>query len=151
MTIRPQPPFTGACLCGSVQVTVTAAPLLTFACHCRDCQKFSASAYSLSVMFPSDGVHCSGELVTGGLGSNGRTHYFCKSCLNFVYSQIDGAEERMNLRTSMLNDAASFEPFVELMTGKKLPWANVPATHSFPQVPTSVGELQALMDDFAKL
>ncbi|MEO9818909.1 MAG: GFA family protein [Paracoccaceae bacterium] len=149
MTIRPKPPFMGACLCDSVQVKVTAEPLLTFACHCRDCQKFSASAYSLSVMFPRDGVHCSGELVTGGLGSNGRTHYFCKSCLNFVYSQIDGAEHRIKLRTSVLNDAASFEPFVELMTDEKLPWASVPATHSFPLVPTSLGELQALMDDFA--
>ncbi|MEO9517584.1 GFA family protein [Shimia sp.] len=151
MTIRPKPPFEGACLCGSVQVKVTAAPLLTFACHCRDCQKLCSSAFSLSVMFPSDDVHCSGELITGGLGSNGRTHYFCKSCLNFVYSQIDGAEHRINLRTSVLLDAASFEPFVELMTDEKLPWTSVPATHSFSQVPTSLDELQALMDDFAKL
>lgn len=150
MTIRPKPPFKGACLCGSVQVKVTAAPLLTFACHCRDCQKFSASAYSLSVMFPSDSFHCSGDLITGGLGSNGRTHYFCKSCLNFIYSQVDGAEHRINLRTSILLDAASFEPFVELVTDEKLPWATVPAINSYSHYPTSLDALQALMEAYAK-
>ncbi|MEM7635747.1 MAG: GFA family protein, partial [Pseudomonadota bacterium] len=104
----PELPLNGACLCGAVQVTVTAFPLLTLACHCRDCQKLSASAYSLTTMVPSDSFSCTGELITGGLGSSGRTHYFCKSCLNFVFSKIDGADHRINLRTSVLNEAASF-------------------------------------------
>lgn len=141
----PQPPFEGSCLCGAVQIRVTAPPLLTLACHCRDCQKLSASAYSLTTMFPSDHFSCTGELIKGGLCSSGRTHYFCKSCLNFVYSQIGGAEQRINLRTSVLNDAASFEPFVELMTDEKMPWSHVPVARSFSQYPASLDELQALM------
>lgn len=150
MVVRPKPPFEGTCLCGSVQVTATAPPLLTLACHCRDCQKLSASAYSLTTLFPSDSFSCTGELIKGGLASSGRTHYFCKSCLNFIYSQIAGADQRINLRTSVLNEAASFEPFIELMTDEKMPWADVPAVHSFPQYPESLGELQALMDAFSK-
>ena len=150
MVALPKPPFEGACLCGSVQVNMTAQPLLTLACHCRDCQKLCASAYSLTTMFPSDSFSFTGELIHGGLGSNGRSHYFCKSCLSFVYSQIQGAEQRINLRTSMLNDAASFEPFVELMTNEKIAWADVPAAHSFSQYPKSLDELQALMDDYSK-
>lgn len=145
-----KPPFEGSCLCGSVQVRATASPLLTLACHCRDCQKLSASAYSLTTMFPSDSFSCTGALITGGLGSQGRTHYFCKSCLNFVYSQIGGADQRINLRTSVLNEAASFEPFIELMTDQKMPWANVPAVHSFSQFPESLDALQALMSEYSK-
>jgi len=146
----PKPPYHGACLCGSVQVTVTAVPLLTLACHCRGCQKFSASAYSLTTMFPSDAFEHSGTLLKGGLGAAGRTHYFCQSCLNFIFSRIDGADHRINLRTSVLDKAASFAPFVEVMTDEKMPWARVPAVHSFAQYPKSPDALQALMDAYAE-
>lgn len=146
----PQPPYEGACLCGSVQVRVTALPLLTVACHCRDCQKLSASAYTLTTMFPVDAVSCTGALVRGGLRSDGRAHYFCKSCLNIVYSQLGHAPERINLRTSILKQAALFEPFVEVMTDEKMPWAQVPAVHSYAQVPASRDEVQSLMDAYSE-
>ncbi|SDW64012.1 Uncharacterized conserved protein [Ruegeria halocynthiae] len=145
----PEPPYTGACLCGAVQIRVAVSPLLTMACHCRDCQKLSASAYTLTTMFPRGGFSCTGDLVRGGLGSGGRVHFFCKSCLNFVYSQIGGTSERINLRTSMLEQAASFEPFVEVMTDEKMPWAHVPTIHSYPRFPESQEELQSLMDSYS--
>jgi len=100
-------------------------------------------------MFPIDSFSCTGELIKGGLGSEGREHYFCKSCLNFVFSKI-GAAQRINLRTSVLDDAASFEPFVELMTDKKMPWVNVPAAHSLAGFPETIEDLQALMDEYSK-
>ncbi|MEJ1993112.1 MAG: hypothetical protein P8X50_15870, partial [Maritimibacter sp.] len=46
---------------------------------------------------------------------------------------------------------ASFAPFVELMTDEKMPWAHVPAVHSYSRYPESLDELQALMDDYANL
>lgn len=100
-------------------------------------------------MFPSDGFFCTGDVIKGGLGSESRTHYFCKSCLSFVYTQIAGAEHRVNLRTSMLDDARDFEPFVELMTDEKIPWASIPAAHSFARYPDSAEQLQTLMDAYA--
>ncbi|MEP5729942.1 MAG: GFA family protein [Sulfitobacter sp.] len=145
----PEPPYTGACLCGSVQVIASAAPLLTLACHCLDCQKLSASAYSLTTMFARSRFSHTGDLIKGGLGSDGRAHFFCKSCLNFVFTRIQGAPDRVNLRSSILKDAAAFEPFVELMTDEKMPWAHVPAIHSFAQFPKSLEDLQFLMDEYA--
>src|SRR3546814_9366082 len=38
----------GSCRCGGIQLEITAAPLLTMACHCVGCQKMTASAFSLS-------------------------------------------------------------------------------------------------------
>lgn len=146
----PKPPYEGACLCGSVQVRATARPLLTVACHCRDCQKLSASAYTLTTMFPRHAFSCTGDLVRGGLRSDGRAHFYCKSCLNIIYSRLDGGPERINLRTSILHQAAVFDPFVEVMTDEKLPWAHVPAVHSYASAPTSLGELQSLMDAYAE-
>ncbi|WP_299075764.1 GFA family protein [uncultured Ruegeria sp.] len=148
--VCPKPPYAGACLCGAVRVKVTASPLLTLACHCRDCHKFSASAYSLTTMFPSDSFSYTGEVIKGGRHSSGRTHFFCASCLNFIYSRIEGADWRVNLRTSVLDQAASFEPFVELMTDEKMPWVDVPVAHSFSQFPQSLDDLQALLDGYAE-
>lgn len=146
----PEPPFEGACLCGAVRVRVTAAPLLTVACHCRDCQKLTASAYSLTTMFPRDAFAFTGTVIRGGLGSGVRRHFFCKSCLNFIFSEIAGADQRVNLRTSVLENAAAFAPFVELMTEDKMPWVQVPVAHSFARYPQTLEDLQALMDAYAR-
>ena len=145
----PSLPLNGTCLCGALTVTVTAPPLLTLACHCRDCQKLCASAYSLTTMVPLDGFACTGEVIRGGLGSDTRRHYFCKSCLNFVYSRIGADSPRINLRTSVLDDAAAFAPFVELMTEDKLPWVEVPAEHSFARFPDTVETLHGLIEAYA--
>lgn len=147
---RPQPPFQGACLCGSVQVVVTAPPMLTLACHCRDCQKLCASAFSLTTMFPKDSFSYSGAMTRGGHGLDGRAHYFCKKCMNFIYSQIGEATQRINLRTSILDNAEVFEPFVELMTDEKMPWAAPLAAHSFKRFPTTPEELQSLIDAYSR-
>lgn len=144
----PNLPLDGSCICGSVQVRVTAPPLLTLACHCRDCQKLCASAYSLTVMIPATGFSVSGELVMGGRKSEGRRHYFCPSCMGFVLSRIEGADTRVNLRASVLDDLTWFAPFVEMMTDEKLPWASVPAVRSFTRFPKSVEEVEALMADY---
>ena len=146
----PQLPIEGSCLCGSVRVRVIEQPLLTLACHCKDCQKLSASAYSLAAMFPAEGFSVTGELVTGGLRTEQREHNFCAKCLNLIFTRIKGADTRVNLRVSVLDDLTWFEPFVELMTEEKLSWSSVPAVHSFAQVPETIEELEALMEDYSK-
>ena len=142
-------PLKGSCLCGAVQVSVTAPPLLTLACHCRDCQKLSASAYTLTSMVPAENFSHTGDVIQGGRGSHDRVHFYCESCLSFVFSQISGADHRINLRTSVLDQSASLQPFVELMTNEKLPWVEVPAVHRFAEYPRSLEELQSLMEEYA--
>lgn len=146
---RPRLPLEGSCLCGSVRVRVTEPPLLTLACHCRDCQKLTASAYSLAAMFPAEGFSVTGDLVIGGLRTEQREHNFCARCLNLIFTRIKGADTRVNLRASVLDDLTWFEPFVELMTEEKLPWARVPAAHSFARFPESPEALAALMADYS--
>ncbi|KIC37028.1 aldehyde-activating protein [Leisingera sp. ANG-M7] len=143
-----QLPMKGACLCGQVQVCVTAPPLLTLACHCRDCQKLCASAFSLTAMFAAESFSVTGRLLAGGLRSGRREHNFCRDCLNFVFTRIQGAESRVNLRTALFADLARFEPFVELMTEEKLPWSSVPATHSYARFPETAVELETLMAEY---
>ena len=101
-------------------------------------------------MFPADSFSVTGDLVIGGLRSPGKKHHYCRSCLGFVYSCIAGADERVNLRISVLDDAASLPPFVEVMTEEQQDWARVPAIHSYSRFPASAEELMGLMEDYSK-
>ena len=147
----PKPPFNGSCLCGSVRVSIAAPPMLTLICHCRDCQKLTASAYSLTTRFPEDSFSRTGNFIVGGLKFIGHVHHFCKSCLNFIYPEIGEENRRINLSTSILDEAAFFEPFVELMSDHKMPWVSISAARSFSSYPENRRELHALMDDYSML
>lgn len=68
MAVKNMQEKTGQCRCGQVRFTVSQAPLLTMACHCRGCQRMSASAFSLSAAIPLEGFAVTqGEPVIGGL------------------------------------------------------------------------------------
>jgi hypothetical protein len=59
----PDPPYTGACLCGAVRYRVEARPLTITACHCDACKKMSGGTNLLVFTVPRDSFHhLSGEL-----------------------------------------------------------------------------------------
>ena len=49
-------PLTGGCQCGAVRYEIRAQPLTVYACHCTECQRQSASAFSLSLVVARDAV-----------------------------------------------------------------------------------------------
>ncbi len=56
-------PASGSCQCGQVQLKLTTPPLFTYACHCRDCQKRTGSAFSMGLVVAGDAVDVEGELM----------------------------------------------------------------------------------------
>ena len=42
-------PQTGGCQCGKIRYEITEAPQQVYACHCRDCQRLTSSAFSMGV------------------------------------------------------------------------------------------------------
>lgn len=133
---RPNLPAEGACRCGRVRLRITAAPILTMACHCTGCQRMSSSAFSLSAAIPSDGFEVvKGETVVGGLHGAEAEHHFCAHCMTWMFTRPTGIDWFVNLRPTMLEDAAWFAPFIETYTSEKLPWATTPAVHSFEKFP----------------
>jgi len=114
---------------------MSALPLLTMACHCRGCQRMTASAYSLTAMFPIDNFTIAiGEPVIGGLHSVHR-HYFCPYCMSWLFTRPHGVDQFVNVRPTMLDDVSWFAPFIETYVSERLPWANTPASYSFDEFP----------------
>jgi len=139
----------GECRCGQVGFQITAAPLITMACHCKGCQRMSSSAYSLSVAVPSDGFALTrGTPVIGGL-HGALQHYFCGYCMTWMFTRPPGMDWFVNVRSSLLENAGQLAPFIETCTKEKLPWAATPALRSYESFP-ALEEFPQLIEAYAK-
>nr|WP_281171965.1 GFA family protein [Leisingera daeponensis] len=124
-------------------------PLITLACHCLDCQRMSASAFSLTAIIPADGFRVvEGMPVARPLPGSPRHHYFCPSCMTWMYTKIGGADARVNVRPTLCYDSSWVEPFAETMTRDKLTWAETPAVHTYEAFP-SPAEFEELLAKFS--
>ncbi|MEO0996571.1 MAG: GFA family protein [Pseudomonadota bacterium] len=138
----------GKCRCAKVQFKVSAEPLITMACHCTGCQRMTASAFSLSTLYPSHGLKITlGEPIIGGLHGATR-HYFCAHCMSWLFTRPEGMDEFVNVRATMMEDARSYSPFVETYTIEKLPWATTHAAYSYDKFP-SPDDFPELFSEFA--
>ena len=147
---QPKLPLGGSCRCGAIRFEIQAAPAMTLACHCRDCQRMSASAFSLVAMLPAHGFEIlEGAPVARSSSGSTRHHHFCPRCMTLMFTKIEGVNDRVNLRATLCDDSSWFKPFVETMTKEKLPWAVTPARHSYVAFP-SPREFKGLLEDFAR-
>lgn len=125
----------GGCRCGRIRFRVKSAPVMTMACHCTGCQRMTASAFSLSALYASDGFEVmQGEPVIGGLHGPTR-HFFCPHCMSWLFTRPEGLDAFVNVRATLLDDARGFTPFIETWTCEMLPWAKTSAVHSFEKFP----------------
>ncbi|MEN3749173.1 GFA family protein [Sphingomonas sp. HF-S3] len=142
-------PMEGGCRCGQVRFRISAAPMLTMACHCTGCQHMSASAFSTSMAVPTDGFEIiAGEPVIGGLHGDRSRHHHCDWCKSWVFTRIVPEPGFINVRATLLDDPSGYAPFIETYRSEALPWAATSAVHSFetfPEMPDYAG----LIRDFA--
>jgi len=142
-------PWDGGCRCGRVRIRVTKPPMLTMACHCLGCQTMSASAFSLSMALPIDGLEVTqGEtvIVIGGIRGVPAHHHFCDWCRTWMFTRVEQFG-LVNLRPTMLDEHQDFTPFIETQTAEKLPWATTPAKHAFERFP-AMEDYQALIAEY---
>ena len=141
-------PLSGSCRCGRVEIRVSKPPIATSACHCRGCQKMSASAYSLTAMIPAEGFEVTkGEPVIGGLHGPQSHHFFCGHCMTWMFTRAEGMDWFVNVRPTMLDEAGWFRPFMETYTSTKLPFAETGAVRSFAEFP-AMEEYEGLLEEY---
>lgn len=148
----PQPslPIEGSCRCGELRIKISAPPMITMACHCKGCQKMSASAFSCSAAIPTSGFEVTaGEPVIGGVHGDDIHHYHCQHCKSWMFTRMAGMDWFINVRPTMLEDATWFAPFVETYTSTKFPWAVTGAVHGYPQFPP-LEAFEGLMKEFSE-
>ena len=76
-------PIKGSCQCGQVSYLLFAKPSLVIACHCKECQKLSTSAFSVTAIVASSAISFTGKLKeTMRIADSGNTNIgkFCPEC-----------------------------------------------------------------------
>ncbi|MBV7265663.1 GFA family protein [Erythrobacter sp. WH131] len=95
----------------------------------------TGSAFSLSALYSEEGFRSlAGETVLGGLKGPTR-HYFCKSCLSWLFTRPEGLNAMVNIRTPMLERPEHFPPFAEFYLDQGIPGAATGATRRFTDAP----------------
>lgn len=129
-------PWSASCLCGGVQMRITAAPVVAMACHCRGCQKLTSGSYSLTLMIPASGFDAQGDTEIGGLHRAESVHHFCAHCKNWLFTTGVAGGQFVNFRPTMLEDPSWVQPYIESYVSEKLPGVVSGAKVSFEQFPT---------------
>jgi hypothetical protein len=122
--------ITGGCLCGAVRYTAEADPTAATVCHCRDCQKFTGSAFAALVRAAKTDVKIAGPLKTftsiGGSG-NPILRHFCPECGSSI-AEESGAAARAGiiiLNVGTFDDPSLAKPGREIFRDDALPWLHV--------------------------
>ncbi|MDH3420698.1 MAG: GFA family protein [Gammaproteobacteria bacterium] len=119
-------PARGSCQCGNVTYHVTEEPLYTAVCHCLECQKLSASAFSVTMIMRRSGFELlSGELkrwerptASGGIA----VCWFCPDCGNRIYHENPAVPEIVRVKTGTLDDPSVLQPQVRGWMCRQQPW-----------------------------
>ena len=123
----------GGCACGDIRYKLTAAPMIVHACHCRDCQKLTGSAFVLNLWIERKFVEVRGaETVAFAQppGPSGSPHevFACGQCGTSLWSKYHSAPgDTLLLRAGTLDAPSAITPAVHIFTRSKVPWLELPA------------------------
>ncbi|MEP7241554.1 MAG: GFA family protein [Devosia sp.] len=125
----PQFPVEGGCQCGAVRYRVTAAPLGVYACYCKDCQRFSGTTHTLSMVFNvGDAALIAGRLAGfDKAADSGRTVRMlgCADCGTKIWNEPLHSPSLLILKPGTLDDATWAQPVGNIWTDRALPWVEI--------------------------
>lgn len=130
-------PLIGGCACGTRRYECTAAPIVEFLCHCRDCQRATGSAFAAVMMVPKaaltlDEAALKYHAVEANSG-NTLQRGFCPDCGATLLWRWPGDEKIRVLLAGTLDDPSGYTPSCEVWTGSANPWhPHVPGVPHYP-------------------
>lgn len=122
-------PITGSCQCGNVQYELLGPPLFVAACHCKECQNLSTSAFSITAMVNAGSVKFQGKLKDWSRvadSGNISAAKFCPECGNRIYHYDPKDPEKLKLKPSNLSDTSIINPTVHVWVSEKQEWYQIP-------------------------
>jgi len=137
----------GGCACRAVRYRLLAAPLIVHACHCRDCQRITGSAFVINIWIERRFVETGPVLprsfkLTAGTGKAHEV-FFCDACATTVWSRYHAPPgDTLFVRAGTLDRPEAVEPDVHIFTRSKLPWVVLPA---------GVPAFESMYGDFASV
>ena len=122
-------PIAGSCQCGGVKYKLLEAPLFIAACHCRECQKLSTSAFSITAMVNASSVEFEGEMQDWSrpaASGNVSAAKFCPTCGNRIYHFNPNEPDKLKLKPTNLSDTSIIKPTIHIWVSEKQDWYQIP-------------------------
>ena len=120
----------GGCACGAIRYKLAEPPLIVHACHCRDCQRITGSAFVINLWIERKFVEPSlapkSFRLTAGSGKPVDV-FFCDKCGTYLWSFYHAAPgDCLFVRAGTLDQPEQVKPDVHIFTRSKLPWLQLP-------------------------
>jgi hypothetical protein len=113
-----------------VRYEAAGAPLAVYVCHCRECQKQSASAFGISVILPRASVRVTrgrpkfcARTTDGGGELRGA---FCPDCGSRLWHERDAAPGSISIKGGSLDEPPDLGRAVHIWTARKLAGVAIP-------------------------
>jgi hypothetical protein len=120
----------GGCQCGAIRYEVSGPPGVIYACHCRECQCQSGSAFGMTMVVPAERFRLlQGEPKSfGRAGESGRvvTGWFCPECGTRLYHTPGKLAGNVNIKPGTLDDTSELRPAVHVWTRSAQGWFAMP-------------------------
>ena len=134
-----KPPYFGGCQCGKVRYKLKAEPISLIACHCKQCQLQSGSAFGMSMHVKTDTLEVKGQLKSFDRiadSGNKNTGYFCPQCGNRIYNVPQALKGILVLKPGTLDDTKWLKPNAMIWLKSAQEWVPIP-----PYMKTTDGQV----------
>jgi hypothetical protein len=121
----------GGCRCGRVRYHAPLARLPhAYACHCRDCQTWSGSAFSVQFILPEDQLSVTGDPalfeLTSPDGQRTSRQRACPVCFTRVYNTNTRRPGLAVVRAGTLDRSDELAIVAHIWTKRKLDGVDIP-------------------------
>ena len=120
----------GGCACGCIRYELCGDPMIVHACHCKDCQRLTGSAFVINAWTESTNLRIlshdgkTKKVVLKGGSGGPHTVCFCAECSTAIYSHYQ-TERSVFVRVGTLDEPSTLQPDVHIWTRSKLGWLDL--------------------------
>jgi len=112
-----------SCGCGAVTLRLGREIYTVFNCHCQDCRRHNASAYSSYVVSNLDGFNIlTGSEFIASYQKPPSTKYFCSQCGTPLYNCIDSYPNIRLCYLGTLENCEEYTPRMNVWCQNQLAW-----------------------------
>jgi hypothetical protein len=141
----------GGCRCGAIRYRLNVETLPNvYACHCRDCQTWSGSAFSLQIIVPESQLEVTGDpaIYERTSPESGRTsrQRGCPVCFTRIYNTNSARPGSVTLRAGSLDRSDELKVVAHIWTKRKMQGIVIPdGVPSWPEGAPPADFIAALM------
>ena len=122
-------PYSGGCACGTLRYTINAEPLVSYCCHCTECQKRTSSAFGLNLQVTADELRIDRgtpkERHRRADSGNDMTILFCGDCGTSLFSLSTARPAIRVVYAGTLDDPGWLPVKLNIWTKSALPWVHM--------------------------